>query len=251
VNILELFSSDKKTLADDFYGVGNPNLNSNASGISRMASSEFFLRNGQADVTKIRELPSLPDTENEILALSELFEGDKKVLFKDEANEINVKKEDLSKYDVIAFATHGLMAGDFSFLGEPALVLTPPEESSDENDGLLTASEILQFNLNAQVVLLSACNTAAADGSPSAQGLSGLARSFFFAGAKSLLVSHWSTISEAATRLTIDMMTRYKNNKVDIAEALRLSMINLINDKSKPYYAHPIYWAPFTIVGTN
>jgi CHAT domain-containing protein len=95
------------------------------------------------------------------------------------------------------FATHGLMSGDLGGLAEPALVLTPPPEASPDNDGLLTASKIATLKLNASWVVLSACNTAAGDGTPDAGGLSGLAKAFFYAGARSLLVSHWSVPSQA------------------------------------------------------
>ena len=98
---------------------------------------------------------------------------------------------DLSTTKVVGFATHGLIAGDLPKLGEPALALTPPKEPTPEDDGLLRASEVTQLKLNADFVVLSACNTAAADGTPGAEGLSGLAKAFFYAGARSLLVSHW------------------------------------------------------------
>ena len=103
---------------------------------------------------------------------------------------------------MLAFATHGVMAGEISGLNEPGLVLTPPEKPSEEDDGFLAASEIATLDLNADWVLLSACNTAAADGAPGAEGFSGLARAFFYAGARTLLVSHWSVYSTAAVALT-------------------------------------------------
>jgi CHAT domain-containing protein len=81
-------------------------------------------------------------------------------------------------------------------------VLTPPDEGSEADDGLLTASEIATLDLNADWVILSACNTAAADGTPGAEGLSGMAKAFFYAGARALLVSHWSVNSEAAVAIT-------------------------------------------------
>ena len=88
---------------------------------------------------------------------------------------------DLSDYRVLAFATHGLVSGELSGLGEPALVFTPPETGTEADDGLLTASEIATLKLDADWVILSACNTAAADGTPGAEGLSGMAKAFFYA----------------------------------------------------------------------
>ena len=99
--------------------------------------------------------------------------------------------------------------------------------------------------------MLSACNTAAGDGSPGGQGLSGLARAFFFAGTESILVSHWPTVSDAATKLTTNMMSMYMKNNTELSEALRKSMINLINDESHARNSHPAVWAPFILVGAG
>ena len=101
-----------------------------------------------------------------------------------------------------AGATHGLVAGDVKGIGEPALVLTIPATPTADDDGLLTASEVAQLKLNADWVVLSACNTMAGD-RPGAEALSGLARAFFYAGSRALLVSHWTVESNAAARLSI------------------------------------------------
>jgi len=95
------------------------------------------------------------------------------------------------------FATHGLVAGDLANVVEPALMFSPPETATELDDGLLTASEVAQLDLDADWVVMSACNTAAG-ASKSAQALSGLARAFFYAGARALLVSHWAVNSRAA-----------------------------------------------------
>jgi len=130
------------------------------------------------------------------------------------------------------------------------LVLTPPKQGTWEDDGLLTSSEVAQLKLNAEMVILSACNTAAGDDTSGAEGLSGLAKSFFYAGSRSLLVSHWPVDSDATVRLTTKMLDyQTKNPAVGRAEALRQSMLALMNSKDKPHYAHPLYWAPFVVVG--
>ncbi len=102
-----------------------------------------------------------------------------------------MKRVPLADYRVVYFATHGLVAGDVKDLAEPSLALTLAREPSELDDGLLTASEVAQLKLNADWVVLSACNTAAGD-KPGAEALSGLARAFFYAGARALLVSHWA-----------------------------------------------------------
>jgi CHAT domain-containing protein len=146
---------------------------------------------------------------------------------------------------VIDFATHGLLSGEFG-LAEPALVLTP----TAENDGLLTASKIATLKLNADWVVLSACNTAAADGTPDAGGLSGLAKAFFYAGARSLLVSHWYVRSKATIKLTTGaFMKLAKDPTIGRAEALRRSMMAMLDPTNPQEFAHPLAWAPFVLAG--
>ncbi len=142
------------------------------------------------------------------------------------------------------------MAGQIKGAAEPALVLTPPAVASDEDDGLLTASEIARYlKLDSDWVILSACNTAAGD-APGAEGLSGLAKAFFYAGARALLVSHWSVQSEAAVKLTTRMLTEAAQHpEIGRAEALRRSMLALMDDTENEHFAHPLFWAPFVVVG--
>jgi CHAT domain-containing protein len=142
----------------------------------------------------------------------------------DDATETTVKRTSLANYRVVYFATHGLVAGDVKGVGEPSLALTLPEGPSALDDGLLTASEVTQIKLNADWVILSAFNTAAGD-RPGADALSALARAFFYAGARAILVSHWSVQSDAATRLTTTTFEAMKSNPpTGRAEALRRAM---------------------------
>lgn len=100
-----------------------------------------------------------------------------------DTSETTLKRAALAQYGIIYFATHGLVAGDIKGLGEPSLALSIPDQPTELDDGLLTASEVAQLKLNADWVVLSACNTIAGD-KPGAEALSGLARSFFYAGAR-------------------------------------------------------------------
>ncbi len=108
------------------------------------------------------------------------------------------------------------------------------------DDGLLTASEVAQLKLDADWVILSACNTASADGTPGAQGLSGLAKAFFYAGSRALLVSHWPVVSDAAVAITTRMLAEAAKPGVGRAEAHRRAMMAMIDDKDRPHYAHPL-----------
>ena len=167
--------------------------------------------------------------------------------------ETAIKKATLNKYRIVHFATHGLLAGETAQLAkehaEPALVTSPPDTPTEEDDGLLTASEVAGLKLNADWVVMSACNTAGG-GAPGAEALSGLAKAFFYAGARALLVSHWPVNSYAATMLTSRTFAEMKNDtSIGRSEALRRAMLALMSDDKRPWAAHPSVWAPFVVVG--
>ena len=209
------------------------------------APARFYRSNGLADIRAVRELAPLPDTAEEVRTIGKVLGATPDAInLREAASETRVKTAALNQYRVIHFATHGLVAGDLSGLAEPALVLTPPAVASEADDGLLTASEIAALTLNADWVVLSACNTAAGSGE-GAEALSGLARAFFYAGARALLVSHWAVYSEAATELTTKTFAALSANpRIGRAEAFRGAMLQLIA-KGEP----PSFWAPFVIVG--
>jgi len=195
-------------------------------------------------------LPSLLETADELTAVAEKLRAPRSdIHLQKEASETAVKRAPLAAYRVVYFATHGLLAGDVKGLAEPSLALTIPNEPSAFDDGLLTASEVAQLKLDAEWVVLSACNTAAGD-KPGAEALSGLARAFFYAGAYALLVSHWAVDSDAATRLTTTTFEILQSDpNIGRAEALRRSMIAYMNDTGDPLNAYPALWAPFIVVG--
>src|SRR3984893_8427955 len=131
------------------------------------------------------------------------------------------KSGELSKYRLIHSATHGALAGQVSGNTEPGLLLTPPAKATETDDGYLSASEIAALKLDADWVILSACNTAAG-GVESAEAFSGLARAFFYAQARALLVSHWEVNSDATVKLITTAVGEItKDNSVGRAEALR------------------------------
>jgi CHAT domain-containing protein len=188
-------------------------------------------------------LAPLPDSAEELKAVAaKLGASSSDIYLGRNATEANVKRLPLSDYRVVYFATHGLVAGDVEGLGEPSLALTLPHEPSELDDGLLTASEVAQLKLNADWVVLSACNTAAGE-KPGAEALSGLARAFFYAGARALLVSHWRIDSKAATRLATSTFDIMKSNQtIGRAEAARRAMLAYLDDRSDIWNAYPGFW---------
>ncbi len=215
-----------------------------------------------ADVNSARLalLPRLPDTADEILGIAAATRADpaRDVFLGARANEHSVKTTDLAGYKIVAFATHGLVPGDLDGLTQPALALSAPEVARVEGDGLLTMEEILGLRLNADWVVLSACNTASGQGAGS-EAISGLGRAFFYAGARALLVSNWPVETTSARALTTDLFRRQGvDPALTRAQALQQTMNGLIDEGQYVdprtrrvvfSYAHPIFWAPFTLVG--
>ena len=227
-----------------------PATKSASRSVTNVAYTDFWQGVGVDRARLAKALPQLPDTADELNAVAkDLGVAAADIHLGSEASETTVKRAPLADYGIIYFATHGLVAGDVKGVGEPSLALSIPSQPSELDDGLLTASEVAQLKLNADWVVLSACNTIAGD-RPGAEALSGLARSFFYAGARALLVSHWAVDSAAATRLTISTFDRLRSNpKMGRAEALRQAMLGYLNDASSPKNAYPALWGPFALIG--
>jgi CHAT domain-containing protein/tetratricopeptide (TPR) repeat protein len=211
------------------------------------------LRGGRADLRHIKMQVPLPETADELCAVARDVKAEAHdIRLGAQASEREIKRlsasGDLAKYRMVHFATHGALAGQLDGTREPGLILTPPDAASAEDDGYLAASEIASLKLDADWVILSACNTAAG-AAPNAEALSGLARAFIYAQARALLVSHWAVDSDATVRLVTGAVREMSRDaKVGRAEALRRAMLALI-DHGAPHEVHPAYWAPFVVVG--
>ena len=229
-----------------------------ASAINRSPNVASVFRGQRSNLTKLRQLIPLPETAYEactIAASVGATTGD--IWMGARATERNIKvlsrTGELAKYRILHFATHALVAGEIrASVAEPAIVLTPPSDEArledlEVDDGLLTASEVSLLKVDADWVILSACNTAAG-GASTAEPLSGLARAFFYAGARSLLVSHWEVETNAAIELVTTAFNQLRiTSGLGRAEAMRRAMAELV--KQGGVRAHPAYWAPFVIVG--
>lgn len=195
-------------------------------------------------------LPPLPETREEVVALAKVLGANEStdLILGQKATRKSVMDASqdgaLANRSVVIFATHGLIAGDLPNLSQPALAMA--STSSPDESPLLTLDDVLSLKLNADWVVLSACNTAAADGR-AGEALSGLARGFFYAGSRSLLVTHWSVESRSATLLTTETFKAYQADpKLTRAEALNRAVLSVMK---LPEYRHPAFWAPYVLVG--
>jgi hypothetical protein len=205
-------------------------------------------------------LPRLPDTAAEVREVGIALHADpaKDVFLGAAANERQVRTMKLDDRRVVMFATHGLVPGDLDGLAQPALALSAPSVAKVGGDGLLTMEKILGLKLDADWVVLSACNTAAASGAD-ADAVSGLGRAFFHAGARALLVTNWPIETGSARALTTGVFRREgADASLPRAEELRQAMTSVMDgpgavDKDSGRtlysYAHPIFWAAFSLVG--
>jgi CHAT domain-containing protein len=199
-------------------------------------------------------LPRLPDTAAEVRRIAAMLGVDveQSVFTGKRATESQVKGMDLSRHDILVFATHGLGAGDLDGLDQPGLALSSPAITGEPaSDGILTMGEIMWLRLDADWVVLSACNTAADDGRGS-EALSGLGQAFFYAGARSLLLTSWPVETISAMALTTSLFAiQAQNPRTCRAEALRNAKLALLDEAGGDgfSYAHPFFWAPFIIAG--
>ena len=235
--------------AQPFIGFGDPAFGGAPGDTRNLAALAKLCReSGGVDVELVRGLPRLRESAGELRQIAQTLKApESDVILGAQATEKRVRSTDLSQYRVVAFATHGLLPGELKCKGEPALALTPPAKGSADEDGLLDAGEVAQLKLDADWVVLSACNTAAPDGGLGGQSLSGLARAFFYAGARSLLVSHWAVASQPTVILTTTLFEAYtRDGALGRAAALRAAQAKLQGD---PATSHPAFWAPFVLVG--
>lgn len=248
----QLLARDRPIPTERLLALADPDFGNRAApGVEPAAyprSMDYYVRGGTV-VNGVLDLPRLPGTRVEALALaSALGAPASSVLTDADASKAQLMARNadgrLARVKVLELATHGLVTGDAG-LTEPALALARGANPADE---LLLASEVTGLKINADWTLLSACNTASPD-APQAQGLSGLARAFFFAGAESVLVSHWQVDDKVTAALIPDTLKRQAADPgLGRAEALRRASLAIL-DEPDGRHAHPSFWAPFTLIG--
>ncbi|GMM92564.1 tetratricopeptide repeat protein [Qipengyuania sp. MTN3-11] len=207
--------------------------------------SGFFDRSGP-DETALARLPRLDASRKEALDVARLFSsGSASVLVGQEASEGALSDPGIRQADVVLFATHGLVAGEIEGIAEPALVLAAPQQPASE-DGLLTASEIADLKFNADWVILSACDSAAGMGG-GLPAFSGLAQAFRYAGANSLLVTHWRVRDDIAAFVSRETLRRWQEHG-DKAKAFQEAIVALRDKSGIPDADRPAFWAPFVLI---
>lgn len=239
----------------DFKQFGEDDLT-----VTKIAQQRGLPESCKVSVKALGLLNELPGTKTELEKVQEaLGVSDQDVILGNDFNDIDVKKMKLNDFRVLHFATHGLLAQDPQCLPEPGLVTS----LGKDGDSLLEASEIVDLDLDAELVVMSACDTGAgagqaatdilgfrgAGGSYAAGGesLNGLARSFFFAGARNVVSTHWSVDDRATQELMVGFYDAVaKDNDISIAEAMRQSQEKQIDNGE---LSHPFFWAPFATIG--
>jgi CHAT domain-containing protein len=199
------------------------------------------------------DVPPLPDTRTELLAIAKALGANAPtdLLLGAAATRRAVLAADLHDRRVVAFATHGLMPGELPGISKPALAMAA--DADERESPLLELDDVLTLKLNAQWVLLSACNTAAAGevaGGANSGAMSGLVRGFFFAGARSVLATHWAVESESAAALSVATFRQHATGSATRGESLRAAQLALIDGQvGSGRWAHPYYWAPYALFG--
>jgi CHAT domain-containing protein len=226
--------------------VGNP-LNSGAVGTAQLQKRGSYVSLVGAQGTV--EPRGDNDFASELEAVAKIFPvNTSTTLAGRSATKAAIASTVLKDYRVILFSTHGFLAGSVYDAMGPALELTAPQ--SFPRDRFLTAGEIARFNLDADLVFLSACDTSGSDGSTDAEGFSGLTSAFLLSGARAVVATLWPIETTATTTLTAAAMRDYvANPKRPFAFALRAAMLRALADPIA-VRRHPAFWSGFVVVGT-
>lgn len=191
---------------------------------------------------EIDNLSSLPGTNEEVNNIGKLFNqasAKATVITNEQASEERIKSDELEKFDLVHFATHGIVDESNPELSKIFL------KAGNSEDGYLYSGEIYNLKLNAQLVTLSACQTGLGK-IAKGEGVIGLSRALIYAGAKNIMVSFWSVADESTALLMEDFYTNTLQSKSTFAQSLQQVKIKMLNSKA---YHSPYYWAPFVLIG--
>ncbi|SAK86303.1 CHAT domain-containing protein [Caballeronia ptereochthonis] len=192
----------------------------------------------------------LPETMAEARSIATtLGASDQSVLRGKQASRSEAMKRDLSNHRVVLFATHGIVAGEVPGWRKSGLALA--YEGRGLSDSVLTADDIVTLRLNADWVILSACNTGFVTGA-AGDAVSELSRAFFAAGARSMLVTQWAVESRSATEVTTGLFRTYADDpSLSKSEALARTERDMASGKDGGLYRHPYFWGAYVLVGDS
>ncbi len=209
-----------------------------------------------ADYTALSALPALPGTRKEIATVGgAIFHAPSSdLVLGADFTKAKLEAMDLTRYRIVHLATHAFLPTELHCRTEPLIAVSTAPNAASAAESFLGLSDILSLKLDADLVLLSACNTAGPAGAGAGDSLSGLARAFFFAGARGLLVTHWSLDDTAGPLLTALAFTPVGGEPDTAADlrAAKITMIQKVGARPGPgnaFFTHPYAWAPFVLVG--
>jgi CHAT domain-containing protein len=219
--------------------------------VSLQQARRRFGANCGDDASRFAELPLLPETRTELDRARKITgASDEDEILGDKFTADAVRHMSLKNYRIIHFATHALLPTDLKCLSEPAIVTSPSPGAADASSALLSAASVQAMHLDdADLVLLSACNTGGPSGEAAAEALDGLARSFFYAGARDMVITHWDTDTNVAAAVIALMLK--DTDKSGPAAALRTYQLRVLEASAKGdgSVTHPFFWAPFALIG--
>jgi CHAT domain-containing protein/tetratricopeptide (TPR) repeat protein len=208
----------------------------------------------QRDLEELEYLGPLPGTRPEVLSVAKTMgarPGD--ILLGEDFTKPRIAQIDLSKYRILHLATHALLPSDLKCRQSPSMLFSLPKGSRNLADIFFDTSDILKLKLNADMVVMSACNTSSQGSSGSGESLSGLAQAFFISGARGLVVSHWLAVDQSTVALMDAMYKGIAGGRLDTAHALQAAQLSLIDnagkDENPVIFSHPLFWAVFTALG--
>ena len=242
--------SRTKRASLDYLGVGDPVL---ASHDASSAAPGVFAARGSVPTQAgaLTSLLELPETSSELDQVGRLFDLSKaRTLRRESAREEDFRLQPLSEFDILHFATHGLIREELPGIKEPALVLTPDPAGDAFNDGLLTSSQIAALPFRARLVVLSACNSARYEASIIDDGIQGLSASFLIAGVPTMIASLWPIESSVTRDLIVATFREARGpDHMPIAEALAIAVRKHLDGPTPRPLLHPRFWAALTVLG--
>ena len=236
-----------RTKEKTFFGLGDPVYDTQDSRSTDLRSVAIVKKPSSDVAPQVADthdegyrFARLVNTQKEVNEVGKLF-PQSRILTGFNASEEKVKAENLRQHRYILFSTHGILGNEIPYIKQPALVLNLI--GNEKEDGFLTALEIFNLECNADIIILSACQTGLGIQS-AGEGVVGLSRAFMYAGTDTVLVSLWSVADESTYKLMVRFFEGLKNGKDKLTALTEAKNYLRANG-----YDHPFYWAPFILMG--